>query len=415
MAGRDDSSDKQGLGFRAQQPSIAVLPLFCFPHGTISRGFGQGLAFSITSALMPYAELNVISASSTMGYWEHPRATSEIAGRLGARYLVFGQVVQADQLLTLKVGFLDAASGREVDFDPIEVHISALHNIEGLVVARVISAILPHMRAADIEKDIAKPPRRSKPRVALLAALPALHTPDRLSLEEAERLLRAELEVDPDSAVIYAWLARLYALRISHGWVADRRQACLDALRLARIALSLDPDNAVALTTAGHFHSYLLKETDTGLEMMRRAVALAPSEPYAWLMLATTLAYVGDAGEARRHAEHALSLSPLDAHVGYFHTFLGVCHYADENYAEAARHCRLSLETSPLYSTTWRLLAVSLVGLGQLDEAREAAKEMLAIEPNYPNLAEESAPFLVPTMRARYLSHLAEAGLLPRR
>ncbi len=132
-------------------------------------------------------------------------------------------------------------------------------------------------------------------------------------------------------------------------------------------------------------------------------------------MLATTLAYLGEAGEARRHAEHALSLSPRDAHVGYFHTFLALCHYVDDNDAEAVRHCRLSLETSPLYSTTWRLLAVSLVGLGRLAEAREAAKQMLEIEPNYPNIAEETAPFLDPTVRARFLAHLAKAGLLPRR
>ena len=280
MPGSDDTTDQKGLGFRAKLPSIAVLPLFSFRHGTINREFGQGLAFGITSALMPFAEFNVISASSTMGYWQHPRGTPQIARELGARYLVFGQVVQADQSRSFTVGCLDAESGGEVDFDPIDVHISALHNIEGLIVARVINAIVPHMRAAEIEHDVAWTQQGSRSKGVLLATLPAMHTPDRMSLEEAERLLRAELEVDPGSAVIYAWLARLYSLKISHGWVADRMQACLEALRLARAALSLDPDNAVALTTAGHFHSYLLKETGKGLDMMRRAVELAPNEPW---------------------------------------------------------------------------------------------------------------------------------------
>lgn len=412
--GGDDRFDGLRPLGRARLKTVAVLPLFAFRHGTINRDFGAGIAFSITSALARFPEINVISASSTMGYLQRRRDPQAFARELGARYVVYGQVVQAEQELSFKVGLADVDAGHQAYFDPISCHISDLHNIDEIIVSRLIGIIIPSMHAAEVQKVLKQAQPGLAASAALLAAIPVMHRASRESMDQAERLLLDATAADPTSGKAYAWLARLNALRIGQGWTTNRRQACIEALRLARHALSLDPDNAMALTTAGHFHSYLQKDIQTGLAMMQRAVEIAPSDPYAWLMLATSLAYRGEAAEARQYAEHALRLSPLDVHVSTFHTFFALCHYVAEDYAEAVRHCRLALDKSPEYSTTWRALAVSLVGQGQLDEARRAAARMLELEPDYPSIAEETTPFLEPRLRERFLQHLAAAGLLKR-
>jgi adenylate cyclase len=414
MAGDDGYFPSGGPVARMRLPSIAVLPFFCFPHGTVDREFGEGVAFSITAGLMTFADLNVISAAATMHYWHAAPKALEIAGQLGVRYLLLGQIAQADEMLTFSFRLLDVEVGSETAFDPIEVHISSLHNVELFIVTPVIRAIMPRMREAEVRKALAATAPSRTAHQTLLRAIAALHhlTPE--SHDRAERLLCEAQALDPSFGAAFAWHARLVSMRIGQGWVADRRQACLEALRLARHAIALDPNNAVALATAGHLHSYLLKDYDTALELLQRAVVACPNEPYAWLKLATTLAYLGRGEEARECSLHALSLSPSGPNSSLFNSFIAICHFAAGDCEGAARYARMSLERSPNYATTWRVLAVALVGLGHVEAAREAGARVVALEPGYPNYAEEMAPFSDPVLREVYLSHLETAGVIKR-
>ncbi len=397
---------------RDDLPAIAVLPFFCIPHGTVDREFGQGVAFGIASALMTFREFNVISASSTLGYWGLDAPTRQIAQSLGARYIVSGQIVQADQTLTFKYTLKDVEVGQNHTFTPFDVHISDLHNVDAYIVERVITLILPRMRKAEIDKALTAKSSSLTAHETLLRAIAAMHNLSNASHHRAERLLLHAQGLDSHWAAPFAWHARLVSMRIGQGWVQDRRQAGRQALQLAQSALDRAPENALALATAGHLHSYLLKDVRTGMAMMQRAIEICPSEPYAWLMLGTSLAYIGRTKEARRHAEHAIRLSPLDPYAATFQFFHALCLYADGDYERAIVLARSAIEKSPNYSSTWRVLAASLAALGRVAQARQAGARILELEPDYPRFAKDLSPFLDPKQRQAYLSQLAVAGVL---
>jgi Flp pilus assembly protein TadD len=167
------------------------------------------------------------------------------------------------------------------------------------------------------------------------------------------------------------------------------------------------------LAIAGHLNSYLCKRLDVGLDLLRKAVHACPNEPAAWLLYGVSLAYDGKAKEGRRCAKYALSLSPCDPFAYMFHGLIALCCYADGDYQAAVRHCQRSILDNPNYATTYKVLAASLVALGEVSEARRAGARVLEIEPNYPGVAAATIPFRDRTVRELMLTRLRTAGVLP--
>jgi adenylate cyclase len=182
-------------------------------------------------------------------------------------------------------------------------------------------------------------------------------------------------------------------------------------MRLAAIAVGLDSENSVALATAGHLNSYLHFRYDEGEKLLRRAIATCPNEPLGWLLLSATLSYRGEADEARECAEYALSLSPLDSCLYSFHVFAALSCYAQGDFEQAARYARRAAHQNANYSSIYKILALSLVGLGEINEAREAAVILRRIERTYTlEAAARTLPFQDPVLKETSLLRLKTAG-----
>jgi tetratricopeptide (TPR) repeat protein len=180
---------------------------------------------------------------------------------------------------------------------------------------------------------------------------------------------------------------------------------------LAEIAIGLDDTNAVALATAGHLHSYLHFRFEQGEKLLRRAIEVCPNEPLGWLLLSATLSYTGRGDEAREHAEYAISLSPLDACVYTFYVFAAVSCYVQGDYEQAADYARKAAELNANYSSIYKILAVALVGLGEIREARAAAAVLKRLEPTYSQeVAARTLPFQDPVLKETSLRRLRTAG-----
>lgn len=402
----------RGPEYRVGLPSIAVLPYFCLRHGTVRREFGDTMTFARSSALMTVSGLQVIAPSSAMRFSKPSQDLFHTAQKLGVRYLLTGQILQHDQTLTLTHKLLDAANGKVVVFTKLDVPIGALHQFECHVLSQILTAVLPEMREAEIQRALIKVGSGLTAHEALLQAMVAMHSLTRANHERAERLLLTAQRLAPNYGSIYAWHARLISIRIGQGWAADRQAACTEALALAKKAIQFDPANAMALATVGHLHSYLLKDTTTGLAYLERALAACPNESLAWLMSGMTRAYIGQAKVGRAHAEYALSLSPYDRFAFMFHSFIATCCYAAGDYEAARHHSILSIEENANYSTTHRVLAATQAALGDINASRKAGAEMLRLEPNYPANAAHTVPFTDLQQRNLFLQHMTVAGII---
>jgi adenylate cyclase len=73
----------------------------------------------------------------------------------------------------------------------------------------------------------------------------------------------------------------------------------------------------------------------------------------------------------------------------------------------------MSASENPRYISTLKLLAAALAALGRSAEAKEAADRLIQLQPDFRlgDYGRTGQPFRDAELRARYLSHLAMAGL----
>jgi len=77
----------------------------------------------------------------------------------------------------------------------------------------------------------------------------------------------------------------------------------------------------------------------------------------------------------------AIQLSPLDPNMYSFTSIAGTAHAVAGQYDKAIEFCRRSLRENRMFASTHRVLAISLALSGQVEEARAAARQLMALEP----------------------------------
>lgn len=395
---------------RSAQPSLVVVPYFSL-DGLLSRGFTRGVTLRVTEILSCVEELRVTSPTSAVNV---PRALSvpQIGEQLGVDYVLRGQIIRVDQALYFTQWLYETVRGRLILEHEVECGLGQLEDFERDVLARVVAGVRLPLQASEIERIMARRPRSGSAYELTLRARVTMCRLDRRSFFLAKRLLLGAIEKDPGYATAYAWLARHYSILIGQGWTRDRIADTKEAKRLADLAVKLDPNNAIALATAGHLSSYLTRDYAEGERLLRRAIRSSPNEPLGYQLLSATLAYTGRGQEGRECVEYALALSPLDSQAYFFFNFAAICCYAEGDYEMAVAYARRSEAINPNYSTTLKVLAASLVAIGNVNEAREAAARLRVLEPSYTNeVARRTLPFEDPTLREQLVRQLRTAGI----
>jgi tetratricopeptide (TPR) repeat protein len=188
-------------------------------------------------------------------------------------------------------------------------------------------------------------------------------------LDEAADLLQAIVNDFPDNAD--AWRT-LGALRVQQG----DEEAALEPLEHA---VALAPDYARAWQQMGAI--FLDQGRPAGAETsLNMAVEADPAEPYAWIHL--TEAYLAQQKykDAIHAGRQAIIVSPDN--VGSWR-YLGAALRADGDLKEAEPVLRKAIDLDPNGSAQRYQLALTLVGLGRREEARQEAAEILRLVPDH--------------------------------
>lgn len=225
-------------------------------------------------------------------------------------------------------------------------------------------------------------------------------------LGEAEELARQSLDIDPEDALLHAYLGSILMQRGDHE----------NALPQFEIAVSLEPKiaafhnefgNALAFTgdlvraeTAlrkavslspdiPEIHNNLgniLRATGqyaSAIESYRLAVALRADYAEARTNLGVALQETDDLDGAREAYESALKIDPENE---YALTHLGVVLATGGDLIKAEEAHRRALSIAPDLAAAYSNLGIVLKDQGRLEEAEEAYRSALELEPNDPGL-----------------------------
>jgi len=245
----------------------------------------------------------------------------------------------------------------------------------------------------------------------VLQALDLLYRMDYDSFSKARGLLEQAISHDPSFALAYSYVALWYVFRIGEIGSPDPEGDAIAGARYAAEAIERGGDDAFALAVYGHVQSYLLHDFPKARIALERAIAAGPSSAMAWSMASATSGFLGDGPTAVRQGEQGVRLSPLDARSFWHEGLLAQAHYVNGDYEQALEWVRSALSRNELIRFNQRLLIVTLDAMGRREEAAQAARDYLQLQPGFRILSYVTfCPFRGAALET-WLSHLRSAGL----
>jgi adenylate cyclase len=251
--------------------------------------------------------------------------------------------------------------------------------------ARTIAAVLAaHVDQAETERNPLKPPATwqaydhyVRAAAAWVSFLSSWKIED---LSETRRCLAESLSIDPKYARAYAMLSSSYRV----AWLNPLNEEYLSAsaldqaIKLARIAIELNPNLPEAYAELG-YNIIRKREFDAATAAAEKAIAL--NSNFADYRVATVLVMVGEPVRAIEVAQAQMRHDPFHPHLAPLIT--GQSYYLLKQYEQAKRWLREAIGRAPNHQYGHAWLAATYAQLGQLEDARAEAAEVLRVNPTY--------------------------------
>ena len=359
---------------------IAVLP-FQNQGASSDEYFADGIADEVRGKLSRVSGLAVIASSSASQYKGTTKKPQEIAGELGADYLLVGTVRWASgesgkRRVQVVPELIDARSGDVKWQQSFDTDITDVFEVQSQIATRVAGALGVALGGTE-QQQVARRPTDNVEAYQLYLKGRAVQGADPASLREAMAYL--EQAVALDSTFGDAWSAlsitasRLYSNGFASPEIARRAKEALDR------TVTLDPDAAKTHLAASRYNSLVGKNRDLARGEMDLALRAAPTD--AEVLSAAGLADMGggDLGSALAKLERAREIDPRSYITLYslsqVYVYLGRA--AD---AEATASTALLVRPGDLNAIQW--VAIARVAQGKMDEARAGIRS--AIESGVP-------------------------------
>jgi TolB-like protein/cytochrome c-type biogenesis protein CcmH/NrfG len=376
-AGEQGVDTEQGyvdLAADGDMPRVSVAQFKSSANDPVMAEMASALSEGIANGLSRFSWLQVASQS--------PAGSSPDAG---VAYRLDGSLRQSGDTLRLTVQLFKTATGEQVwgeSYDrPFDEGMSLVvqDDLTANVVASVADSYGSLMR--DLSEPVAlKSPEQMSPYEAVLRHLVYRQRlgPDdhKITLQALERAVQA----DPNNADAWSALAAMYTEEYKHDY--NQLPGSLDrALQAARQALELEPDNAYGTFVLAEVY-YFRQNLGAFRASAERAIKLNPYDSDSMAMIGILRSYGGEWALGTELAEQAMSLNPN--HPGWYRFGIVFDELRRGDFEAALETAqRINL---PLYFADPYARALAHAYLGQMDEARLAAQEFMALWP-YDDLA----------------------------
>ncbi len=355
------------------RPTIAVLPFGVLSDDHHLTLLADGLAEDVIALLARVSGFLLISHASSFAFRGQTSGLPEIAAQLGVRFLVEGSVRPVGDALRISTQLTDAASGHVLWSGRFDRRREEAVDLQEDIARGIISELEPELRRAEIAHVRRQRPENHDAWAHYHQAVGAIALKGwgEKAMAEARSHLQQSVALDPSFGLAHAHYALLTALARNIGLLADPAGMQSDALNAADRAIALDDGSSEVLGYAGCALCDL-GHLDRGIEILRHALEIDPSNAQAHVSLGTALALTGQFDAGIGKMRFGMKISPRDRRLGFWGWALGMfllrAHRVDEALVEART---ASQRDSTLYLT--RVLeAAALDQLGHPDDARAA-------------------------------------------
>jgi class 3 adenylate cyclase/TolB-like protein/Tfp pilus assembly protein PilF len=373
--------------FGPAQLSLVVLPFENLSGDPDQEWFADQITDDLTTDLSRIAGSVVIAHSTAMTFRGKPVDVRTIGHDLDVHYVVEGSVRRANDQVAVGVRLIDTTGGAQVWADRHETDIRNLadtqHEITGRL-ARSLNLELIEVAGRQIEREKDRDPLAND--LVMRGWYLWFRPLSAATHDEAARLFRRALELDPQSVEAKVGIATILMSNIGTGLSGTPQQDSAQAEQLISKAIEQDPNNSRAYEVLGVLRRIQnrLNEARVALET---AIAIDRNNAHAALQLGEVLMFLGRPDDAIPIIEASIRLNPRDPNAAFGDWALGACHLLLGQTDQAVDLLRRARDENPRVYFFHTYLAGALGLRGDIAEARAELKEVQRLKPEAGSLA----------------------------
>jgi len=292
------------------EKSIAVLPFENRSAEKANAYFADGIQDEILTRLAKISDLKVISRTSTQHYKNTPENLREIAKQLGVAHIVEGSVQRSGDAVRVNVQLIEAANDTHLWADTFDRKLTDIFSVESDIAKAIADQLQAKLTGQEAQAIAARPTASADAYLAYLEAQDVLgRAQSPVALEEAIRLYKRAIEIDPSFALAFARLSyaegTLYQVTNDSLLLAQARAAANEALRL-------EPRLAEGHLALGYLYYRGDRDYQRALIELESAKAGLPNESEIFLIIGSIERREGKWSESTEHLEKATALNPND-------------------------------------------------------------------------------------------------------
>jgi len=392
------------------KPSIAVLPFANMSGDPEQEYLSDGITEEIITTLSKIPKLFVIARNSTFTYKGKPVKIQRVGRDLGVRYVLEGSVRKAGDRVRITAQLVDTTTGNHLWADRYDRELKDIFALQDEITMKVITALQIKLTEGGLPRLRPKGTNNLEAFLNYLKGNEFLLRFDKEGNFLARKMCEKAIALDPEYAVPHLIMAWSYMNDASFGWSKTPKKDMSRAYELAQKALALDPliEDRVCLVLSGiHMRKRELKKT---IVLRERAVALNPNMARFHAFLGVALTEGGRYDEAIEVFKKAIRLNPFPPDW-YLHYFGRVYHVTGQH-EKAIETFKSVINRNPDFWLSYSDLTMCYAFLGQEEEARAAASEVLRMNPtwSFEKIAKR-LPFKNKADKERLLAALRKAGL----
>jgi adenylate cyclase len=360
--------------------SVAVLPFDNLSGDPEQEYFSDGLTEDIITGLSKTPDLFVISRNSTFVYKGRSVDSRQVGKELGVDYLLEGSVRKSGSRIRVTAQLIDTIQGSHVWAERYDRVLADIFAVQDEIVESILGTLCGSVgKLAELARS-----RAMHKGPAQLAAYDYFlrgreyhlrYDVKDVEFAKAREMFEKAIELDPDAPHAYLGLASFHIRTVRQG-MSDSTGNSLDLIsELTRKALMLAGPTSMSHRALG-FVCLCKGQFGQARAHFERALALNPNDAYHLADVAEFFCHLGRAQEAVEMLKKAMRLNPN--YPDWYSRSLAFALFTARRYDEA-----LQVVEKTRSQRSLRLLSAIYVQVGDLDQARVAAKEYLAANPNF--------------------------------
>ena len=349
--------------------SIAVLPFTNMSGDPEQEYFVDGLVEDVITGLAKMPGLFVIARNSTFTYKGKVVDVRQVAKELGVRYVLEGSVRRAANRLRITGQLIEGIDATHVWADKFEGAIEDIFDLQDRLTERIVGAIEPSLRRAEINRARNKRPDSLDAYDLFLRAMPHAYANTGAGREEALRILAEVLRLDANYAAAHAFKAWCHEQRYFRSGFNPEDKAA--ALEHASLAMRLGAEDPQALSIGAFVRAIVAKEHEAAIAALNRSLEMNGNSALAYGFSAQVHVQHGSYDRAIEHAERAVRLSPFDPFNYNAYMAQAFSYFLTDRFVEGITFANLAIQSNPTLGPCHAMLVANLVMADRLDAARQ--------------------------------------------